>query len=170
MNEKEFNAIKEASKKYKSNRFVNNNGTITIKEVINDPLIEYNTYEDYVKAIQSDIAKVEQMPNRIASGKVKINTENGIPTNRPIDERFGENSDYVADGTPLSYYYSDGRNPFNKGYDYAGSNYAVRINNPEKYVPFMHEAHMHPSFQYAPKLDDPNVEVLEDFLLDLVIK
>ncbi len=108
-----------------------------------------------MRVINEDIADVERMPSRIASGEVKVNKG----SNRPVEERFGANSDYIEDGTPLSYWYSDGRNPFSRGHDYAGSNYAVRVNNPEVYQPFMHESHLHPSFRYSPKLNDPNVEV-----------
>jgi hypothetical protein len=54
----------------------------------------------------------------------------------PISERFGPNSDYVGDGHPLSYWYPDGRNPFSKGYDYAGSKWGVRVLNPQEYTPF----------------------------------
>lgn len=169
LTEKEFNTIKEVSKGYTKKGFKSENGNLTIIEEIADPLSKYATYDDYIKAIQSDVANVERMPSRIASGEVKVNLdENGMPTRRPIDERFGQNSDYVSDGTPLSYYYDDGRNPFTKGHDYAGSNYAVKVSNPEDYRPFMHEAHQHPSLQYAPKLTDSNVEVFKRLPLGFV--
>lgn len=151
----EFDAIKKASRQYTTKKMVNNNGSFGFRDVPADPLGEYGTYDDYVRVINEDIASVERMPSRIASGEVKVNKG----SNKPVDERFGANSDYVEDGTPLSYWYSDGRNPFSQGHDYAGSNYAVRVNNPEVYQPFMHESHLHPSFRYSPKLNDPNVEV-----------
>lgn len=160
LTKEEFDAIKKASKKYKDKRLQairDDNGQVTFSnvEVSSDPLINYDTYDDYVKTIQKDVANVEAMPYRIKSGEVKVNHG----SNRPIEERFGSNSDYIEDGTPLSYWYADGRNPFSKGHDYAGSNYAVRVNNPSTYQPFMHSSHLHPSFRYSPRLDDPNVEV-----------
>ena len=151
----EFDAIKKASGQYTTKKMVNNNGSFGFREVPADLLGEYGTYDDYMRVINEDIADVERMPSRIASGEVKVNKG----SNRPVEERFGANSDYVEDGTPLSYWYSDGRNPFSRGHDYAGSNYAVLVNNPEVYQPFMHESHLHPSFRYSPKLNDPNVEV-----------
>jgi hypothetical protein len=67
------------------------------------------------------------MPGRVARGEVQVNKG----SNTPIEERFGPNSDYIEDGTPLAYFYKDGRNPFSKGYDYAGSDWGVRVNNIE---------------------------------------
>lgn len=158
LTEKEFNAIKAVSKNYTTRKLINDGNSIVFTNNASaDPLQEYNTYSDYLKIIQRDIDKVEQMPSRIASGEVKVNLEG----NQPIEERFATNSDYIADGTPLSYWYSDGRNPFRKGHDYAGSNYGVRVNNPETYEPFIHTLHLHPSFKFAPKLSDPNVEVFK---------
>ena len=63
------------------------------------------------------------------------------------------------DGQPLAYFYNNGRNPFTKGHDYAKSKYGVRINNVDKYNPFMHNAHRHYSLGKTPSLYDPNVEV-----------
>ena len=154
---------------------INDGGTITIKEMSADPLAEYSTYKDYTTTIADDIARVERMPSRIASGEVKVNTNlrtgpDGTLYGRPIDERFGPNSDYIGDGTPLSYWYTDGRNPITKGYDYAGSKYGVRVNNPEDYVPFMHDMHLHPSFFKSTRLSDPNVEVFKRGPFGITIK
>lgn len=115
------------------------------------------------------------MPSKVASGKVQVNNnltrlKDGTFRGRPIKERFGPNSDYVGDGHPLSYWYDNGRNPIKKGYDYAGSNYGVRVNNPSEYTPFMHELHLHPSFFKTPKLMDNNVEVFARGPLGLTLK
>lgn len=163
LTEKEFNAIKKVVQKHQSEQTTNKIGSINLGGDYEDPLDKYATYKDYMKSVESDIAHVESMPSRIASGEVTVNNEvrqtiKG-PRATPIEERFGTNSDYVADGQPLAYYYPDGRNPFIKGHDYAGSNYAVRVNNPEHYGPFMHDMHLHPSFLRSPKLADPEVEV-----------
>lgn len=162
LTEEEFNAIKEASKNYTKPRLSKNLETIYVQA---DPLERYSTYAAYINDINKTVKEVELMPSRIQSGEIKVNptltnqVDSNIPTGLPIEERFGTNSDYIGDGTPLAYFYSDGRNPLTQGYDYAGSDYGVRINNPQDYTPFLHELHLHPSFFNAPKLSDPNVEL-----------
>lgn len=174
LSEEEFNAIKKASANYTKQRMVMSNGTFTTETLPADPLSDYPTYADYINSIKNDVEKVELMPSRIASGEIKVDTDltstSGIPTGRPILERFGPNSDYIGDGTPLSYWYDDGRNPIKKGYDYAGSNYGVRVNNIDDYIPFMHQMHLHPSFFRSPKLKDPNVEVFQRGPFGLTLK
>ena len=174
LSEEEFNAIKKASANYTKQRMVMSNGTFTMKTLPADPLSDYPTYADYINSIKNDVEKVEQMPSRIASGEVKVDTDltptSEIPTGRPVIERFGPNSDYIVDGTPLSYWYNDGRNPIKKGHDYAGSNYGVRVNNIEDYTPFMHQLHLHPSFFRSPRLEDPQVEVFQKGPFGLTVK
>lgn len=182
LTKEDFNALKKASEKYRSLESRDSAGKITLKQSI-DPLENYATYEDYRKAVTSDIAKTEQMPSRIASGEIAPNTELSepmwfedesgkmlLPQGKPFLERFGPNSDYLADGTPLSYWYADGRNPITQGHAYAKSNYGVRVNNPEDYQPFMHELHLHPSFFRSPKFADPNVEIFGKGPLGLTVK
>jgi len=175
LSETEFNAIKEAAKKYKMKRLSFDNGNISPVELPADPLYEYPDYASYMKSVNETIANVEKMPSRIASGEIKVNTEltptvDGVPHGKPIDERFGPNSDYVGDGQPLSYWYDDGRNPLTRGHSYAKSNYGVRVNNLEDYTPFMHELHLHPSFFKTPQLADPNVEIFGKGPLGLTVK
>jgi hypothetical protein len=180
LSEEEFNAIKEASKKYTTSRMESidtPSGKLDFKtiEISADPLESYPNYISYKNDIAKTIAEVEKMPARIASGEVKVNTEltptvTGIPHGQPIEERFGPNSDYVSDGQPLSYWYPDGRNPITRGHAYAKSNYGVRVNNPEDYTPFMHELHLHPSFFKTPQLADPNVEIFGKGPLGLTVK
>lgn len=172
LTEEEFNAIKKAAKKYErpipETTTYGKKRKITIHNWQTDPLYDYETYDDYVDAINATLKEVNEMPKRVASGEVKPNTEQtgyktindvGLPTYTPIKERFGPNSDYVADGYPLSYWYPDGRNPITEGHVYAGSNYGVRVNNLETYTPFYHNVHLHPSFLKTPKLIDPSVEL-----------
>ena len=182
LTKEDFDALKKSSEKYESLESGNTVGKITLRQSI-DPLENYATYEDYIKAVASDIAKTEQMPSRIASGEIVPNTELSepmwfedesgrmlLPQGKPFLERFGPNSDYLADGTPLSYWYADGRNPITQGHAYAKSNYGVRVNNPEDYQPFMHELHLHPSFFRSPKFSDPNVEIFGKGPLGLTVK
>lgn len=163
LNESEFNAIKEAAKKYKSNSFEIENNTIKFRNN-SDPLSEYNTYNEYINSINKQIKEVNLMPQRVSNGEVEVNSiltqgEDGYLRGIPIKERFGPNSDYIGDGTPLTYWYPDGRNAFRKGYDYAGSKWMVKVDNASKHQPFMHELHLHPSFYKAIKLNDPDVSV-----------
>lgn len=163
LNKKEFDAIKNAASKYN----VSNSQSaypVSLRTISTDPLSEYNSYDDYIKAVQQQVSEVESMTSKIKSGEVKVNTklqehENGLPTGTPIEERFGPNSDYVGDGHPLTYWYPDGRNPFRRGYDYAGSDWGVRVLKADTQTPFMHDLHLHPSFFYTPRLDSPNVQV-----------
>lgn len=163
LNKEEFDAIKNAASKYN----VSNSQSaypVSLRTISTDPLSEYNSYDDYIKAVQQQVSEVESMTGKIKSGEVKVNTklqehENGLPTGTPIEERFGPNSDYVGDGHPLTYWYPDGRNPFRRGYDYAGSDWGVRVLNADTQTPFMHDLHLHPSFFYTPKLNSPNVQV-----------
>lgn len=172
---KEFNAIKKASQKYTKTVLQNDGNAITTKTVSADPLSEYPTYDDYISTINKDVQIVEQMPLRINSGEITVNNnlvslKDGTFRGRPITERFGPNSDYVGDGHPLSYWYDNGRNPIKNGYNYAGSNYGVRVNNPNDYIPFMHELHLHPSFFKTPRLADPNVELFTKGPFGLTLK
>ena len=162
LNKDEFEAIKNAASTYKSTS--QSTQPVSLTPISPDPLSEYNSYDDYIKAVQEQINKVEAMTGKIKSGEVKVNTnlqpgEKGFLIGTPIEERFGTNSDYVGDGHPLTYWYSDGRNPFRKGYDYAGSDWAVRVLNADTQIPFMHTYHLHPSFFYTPTLDSPNVQI-----------
>lgn len=172
LTEEDFNALKQASKKYEYDKTSTQNQGISLLRTQSDPLHKYKNYQEYLKDISKTIQETNKMPQRIASGEVDVNNsltnpmwfedESGkmfLPQGRPISERFGTNSDYVSDGNPLSYWYSDGRNAITDGHAYARSNYMVRVNNPQDYVPFMHELHMHPSFFKTPKLSDPNVEL-----------
>lgn len=172
LTEEDFNALKEASKKYTRDEMSVDGNTITLRRGSSDPLSDYKNYQEYMDDINATIARTEQMRNRVASGEVQVNNqlsepmwfedESGkmfLPQGRPITERFGTNSDYVSDGNPLQYWYADGRNAITKGHPYARSNYMVRVNNPQDYIPFMHELHKHPSFFKTPKLSDPNVEL-----------
>lgn len=161
LNESEFNAIKEAAKKYKPNS--SEVGTIRLKRNM-DPLSNYSTYDEYINSINKQIEEANLMPRRVSSGEVEVDPvliqgESGYLEGRPIKERFGFNSDYIGDGTPLTYWYSDGINAFRKGYDYAGSNWMIKVDNADKHQPFMHELHLHPSFFKAIKLNDPDVTV-----------
>lgn len=161
LTKKEFDAIKKAASKYKVDDFLSSY-PISLKPITTDPLSEYNSFDDYIKAVQEQVSEVESMTGKIKSGEVKVNTKlkegkNGLSTGIPIEERFGANSDYVGDGHPLTYWYSDGRNPFRKGYDYAGSDWGVRVLNADTQTPFMHD--LHPSFFYTPRLDSPNVQI-----------
>ena len=163
LDESEFNAIKEAAKKYKSNSFEVEGNTIRLRSN-SDPLSEYNTYDEYINSINKQIEEVNLMPQRVSSGEVEVNPvlvqgEDGYLRGIPIKERFGPNSDYIGDGTPLTYWYPDGRNAFQKGYDYAGSKWMVKVDNADKHQPFMHELHLHPSFFKAIQLSDPDVTV-----------
>lgn len=163
LNKKEFEAIKNAASKYNVGNYQSTQ-PVSLIRISSDPLSEYNSYDDYIKAVQEEINKVEAMTGKIKSGEVKVNTnlqpgEKGFLRGTPIEERFGTNSDYVGDGHPLTYWYSDGRNPFRKGYDYAGSDWAVRVLNADTQTPFMHTYHLHPSFFYTPTLDSPNVQI-----------
>lgn len=169
LTEEEFNAIKQSSKKYLSSSNFNmmkvgQDNKIRFVSPEMDPLVEYPTYKDYVKAVDDQIKQVNNMQLKVSNGQVKINSTltrdpAGVLRGRPINERFGANSDYVADGTPLSYWYSDGRNALTSGYDYAGSDWMVKVNNVSKYQPFMHEAHLHHSLMISPRLNDPNITV-----------
>ena len=161
LTKEEFEAIKKSASKY---TLQESTLPISLRSMSSDPLVEYSTYDDYIKAIQNQVKEVEAMPARIKSGEVKVNsdlvkTEGDLPKGTPIEERFGPNSDYVGDGYPLSYWYPDGRNPFLKGYDYAGSDWGVRVLNADKHTPFMHNAHLHPSFFYTPRLNDSDVQI-----------
>ena len=165
LTKKEFDAIKKSASKYKGDKS-RSSYPVSLKSISTDPLQGYNSYDDYIKEVQQQISEVESMTGKIKSGEVKVNTklkehENGLPTGTPIKERFGPNSDYVGDGYPLTYWYSDGRNPFRKGYDYAGSDWGVRVLNADTQTPFMHDLHLHPSFFYTPRLDSPNVQVFK---------
>lgn len=62
-------------------------------------------------------------------------------------------------GEALAYFYDDGRNPLTDGYDYAASNYGIRVNNASSYNPRIFDGHIHYSFPQAIHLTDPNVEV-----------
>lgn len=165
LTENEFNSIKEASRKYKPNSFdidIDNN-TIKLRRNT-DPLSEYNTYNEYTNSINKQIEEVNRMPQRISRGEVEVDPTlvqdgDGYLRGIPIKERFGPNSDYVGDGTPLTYWYPDGRNAFRKGYDYAGSKWMVKVDNADKHQPFMHTLHLHPSFYKSIRLDDPDVSV-----------
>ena len=172
LTEKDFYALKQASKKYEYNKSGTQKQGISLLRVQSDPLHKYKNYSEYLEDISKTVRETNKMPQRIASGEVDVNNsltdpmwfedESGrmfLPQGRPIAERFGTNSDYVSDGNPLSYWYSDGRNAITDGHAYARSNYMVRVNNPQDYIPFMHELHMHPSFFKTPKLSDPNVEL-----------
>ena len=64
-------------------------------------------------------------------------------------------------GEALAYFYNDGRNPLSAGYDYATSNYGIRVNNASSYNPRIFDGHLHYSFPQAVKLNDPNVEVFK---------
>ena len=169
LSESDFKALKEAAKKYKTS-------DKSILRDITDPLEKYNTYDDYLKAIRNDVIEVNTMPSKIKSGEVKVNnnlTKNindDLPTGRPINERFGSNSDYVADGHPLSYWYPDGRNPMKRGYDYVNSDYSVRVLNASNHKPFMHEYHLHPSFWESPKLIDPDVQIFKKGIFGIPIQ
>lgn len=166
LTKKDFDAIKKASKKYGPASSEKPKNTIQAALYYNpDPLENYNTYDDYINAIAEDVANVERMPERIAKGEVQSTLEGNVP----VEERFGVNSDYVADGQPLAYYYSDGRNP-TRGYDYVDGAYGVRINNPEDYLPFIHMRHLHPSLKLSPKLTDPNVEIFRRGPFGLTLK
>lgn len=163
LTESEFNSIKEAARKYKSNLFDIDNNTIKLRRNA-DPLSEYNTYNEYTNSINKQIEEVNKMPKRISRGEVEVDPtlvqdEDGYLRGIPIKERFGPNSDYVGDGTPLTYWYPDGRNAFRKGYDYAGSKWMVKVDNADKHQPFMHTLHLHPSFYKAIRLNDPDVSV-----------
>ena len=68
-------------------------------------------------------------------------------------------------GEALAYFYDDGRNPLTAGYDYAASNYGIRVNNASSYNPRIFDEHLHYSFPQAVKLDDPNVEVFKKMKL-----
>lgn len=163
LNKEEFNAIKNAASKYSVGNYQSAQ-PVSLRIINPDPLSKYNSYDDYIKSIQQQVSEVESMTGKIKSGEVKVNTklqehENELPTGAPIEERFGPNSDYVGDGYPLTYWYPDGRNPFRRGYDYAGSDWGVRVLNADTQTPFMHKLHEHPSFFYTPRLDSPNVQV-----------
>jgi hypothetical protein len=139
LTEEDFNAIKEAAKKYQPNKSQSNiqqtvfkNGTnrITLKKQDDvDPLIAYPTYKDYQARLASDRQTLANATS--------------------LDES----------GQPLAYFYDDGRNPLTKGYTYATSKYGVRINNADTYNPRIFDGHLHYSMPEAVPLADPNVEV-----------
>ena len=181
LTEEDFNALKQASKKY--DRTDTQKQGISLLPQSSDPLYKYKSYQEYLDDVLKTVRETNKMPKRIASGEIDVNNnltdpmwfedESGkmfLPQGKPISERFGPNSDYVSDGNPLSYWYGDGRNAITDGHAYARSNYMVRVNNPQDYIPFMHELHMHPSFFKTPKLSDPNVELFRRGPFGLTIR
>lgn len=107
---------------------------------------------------------------------LKTKTLNKVSTN--FVRQFKTYDDYIKyleqtkiptslddNGEALAYFYDDGRNPLTAGYDYAGSNYGVRINNASSYNPRIFPQHEHYSFPQAVKLNDPNVEVFRKIKL-----
>ena len=133
----DFNALKKSSKKYTDEAKANNaNKQISddpIARLINrtnyDPLIDYETYDDY-------IAELNALKK---SGK-------------------GATS-YNAEGHPAAYFYDDGRNPLTQGHDYANSRFGVRIENASEYNPSILSGHLHYSLNTTPRFNDPNVSV-----------
>lgn len=74
-------------------------------------------------------------------------------------KKYGKPTSVDDSGEALAYFYDDGRNPISAGYDYAASDYGVRINNASDYNPRIFDGHLHYSMPTAVKLSDPNVEV-----------
>lgn len=64
------------------------------------------------------------------------------------------------EGNPPAYFYNDGRNMFGgASYNYAKSNFGIRLNNASEYEPYIPEGHLHYSVKKPLYLDDPNIEV-----------
>lgn len=178
LSEEEFNAIKASAKKfpYKDPFKKINNSKISLITRSSDPLEDYATYADYIDDINRMVSEVESMSGKIARGEIPVDTkltesmDNGFKIGAPIQKRFGVNSDYVSDGHPLTYWYPDGRDPLKGGYDYAGSDWGVRVLNADKHEPFMHSYHLHPSFFKTPRLLDPDVQIFRKGPLGLTVR
>ena len=145
LTEEDFNAIKEAAKPYieQFNSAPKPKGILDRAQTYRgniDPLSSYKDFIDY----QSKLAKDRITLNHATS--------------------------YDDSGQPLAYFYSDGRNPITKGYDYATSEYGVRINNASDYNPRIFEGHKHYSMPEAVPLTDPNVEVFRRGPFGITIK
>lgn len=145
LTEEDFNAIKEAAKPYieQFNSAPKPKGILARAQTYRgdiDPLSSYKDFIDY----QSKLAKDRITLNHATS--------------------------YDDSGQPLAYFYDDGRNPITKGYDYAASEYSVRINNASDYNPRIFEGHKHYSMPEAVPLTDPNVEVFRRGPFGITIK
>lgn len=145
LTEEDFNAIKEAAKPYieQFNSAPKPKGILARAQTYRgdiDPLSSYKDFIDY----QSKLAKDRITLNHATS--------------------------YDDSGQPLAYFYADGRNPITKGYDYATSEYGVRINNASDYNPRIFEGHKHYSMPEAVPLTDPNVEVFRRGPFGITIK
>ena len=145
LTEEDFNAIKEAAKPYieQFNSAPKPKGILARVRTYRgdiDPLSSYKDFIDY----QSKLAKDRITLNHATS--------------------------YDDSGQPLAYFYDDGRNPITKGYDYAASEYGVRINNASDYNPRIFEGHKHYSMPEAVPLTDPNVEVFRRGPFGITIK
>ena len=145
LTEEDFNAIKEAAKPYieQFNSAPKPKGILARAQTYRgdiDPLSSYKDFIDY----QSKLAKDRITLNHATS--------------------------YDDSGQPLAYFYDDGRNPITKGYDYATSEYGVRINNASDYNPRIFEGHKHYSMPEAVPLTDPNVEVFRRGPFGITIK
>ena len=145
LTEEDFNAIKEAAKPYieQFNSAPKPKGILARAQTYRgdiDPLSSYKDFIDY----QSKLAKDRITLNHATS--------------------------YDDLGQPLAYFYDDGRNPITKGYDYASSEYGVRINNASDYNPRIFEGHKHYSMPEAVPLTDPNVEVFRRGPFGITIK
>lgn len=145
LTEEDFNAIKEAAKPYieQFNSAPKPKGILARAQTYRgdiDPLSSYKDFIDY----QSKLAKDRITLNHATS--------------------------YDDSGQPLAYFYDDGRNPITKGYDYAASEYGVRINNASDYNPRIFEGHKHYSMPEAVPLTDPNVEVFRRGPFGITIK
>lgn len=145
LTEEDFNAIKEAAKPYieRFNSAPKPKGILARATTYRgdiDPLSSYKDFIDY----QSKLAKDRITLNHATS--------------------------YDDSGQPLAYFYDDGRDPIAKGYDYATSEYGVRINNASDYNPRIFEGHKHYSMPEAVPLTDPNVEVFRRGPLGITIK
>lgn len=141
LTEADFNAMKKAAAKYdiepKTIGYKADGTPIKLKT--KERLLgRYKDYDDYLRQVEAD-------------KQANLKAEPG--------SKIGINSHINADGNPISFYYSDGRNPFKRGYNYVGDEYAVKIRNAADYDPFIHPEHQHYSLRRSPSLLDPNVQV-----------
>lgn len=142
-----------------------------IIEATGNPNIAYKYYRNQLNEKEFYNLKNAELKVRKKYKLDKNDIYNNTPS--PLVADYDNYADYVKyqqkyrptstayDGTPLAYYYDDGRNPIMKGHDYAKSIYGVRINNASSYNPRIFTGHLHYSMPKAIRLDDPNVEVFK---------
>lgn len=106
----------------------------------NNPLREFNSYDEYIKAMDAKAASL------------KYATTIG------------------PDGQPLAYYYDTGINPLKDGYGYAKSDYGVQVRNASQYNPEIFDGHLHYSFPKAMPINDPNVSFYKNGPLGTTLK